>query len=376
MFQTISSVIHQENHLSKYVLDFLATELPRAKALADRTNEKFDEKSVREELIKVAMFNEQETKKRATEKPKHKDFHQAIRELSKSFEHTPENFLRKNKIDMQEPQVLANIAPCRGDMRAMPNDFARSSLFFVKKKGTPRKSMSREKLFHLSDKVEVLYTGEELRDDDELVWLSLVHYCYDKPLGDAVDIRVADLLKDMGWKPTGDNYARIRTIISRLKATDVIIKNNATFGDLDGYKKKKTPTLNRGMSMIDGYLEFEKENGYPTRYLISIDKMLIFFFAGGLCTYLDWQQYKKLTPTGRRLTDYALSHKTPEPLSVEKFLLVCGSDTADMPAFRRNAAAKTACQELVKKGVVYDARVEDGYIVIEREKPKILEHKP
>ena len=91
---------------------------------------------------------------------------------------------------------------------------------------------------------------------------------------------------------------------------------------------------------------------------------------------MDWKQYKKLTPTGRRLTDYILSHKKPEPLSVEKFLRICGVDTTDVPVFRQNATAKTVCQELIKKGVVFDAKVEDGYIVIEREKPKILEHKP
>lgn len=372
-FQTISHIISEKLNLSvsKDLLNEIEAKVENARKLYLENGIDFNEEQVVRMFLngKIAIQQKQITQKSSKE---------IMDNLKKMCEKNPENFLRQNHIDMEKPIALSEIAPHRADVRVMPNDFARSSLFFVKKKGTPRKTMNREQLFHLSDKVEVRYTGEELRaDDDELVWLSLVHYCYNAPMGDAVDIKVADLLKDLDWKPTGENYQRIRTIISRLKATDVIIKNKATFGDLEEYKKKhkKAPkSLTRGISMIDGYLEYDKVDGLPTRYLISIDKMLIFFFCGGLFTYLDWKQYKKLTPTGRRLTDYILSHKKPEPLNVEKFLRICGSDTTDIPAFRQNQQAKRACDELVKKGVVFDAKVEDGYIVIEREPPKILEH--
>ena len=368
MFQTIGQVVQP------IVVPSIDERVNKMAEGASRLGVPFDREAMKAKMLEADAFIAQQDafKKKANDEFKNK--------IKKMQECTPERFLAENQIDMTKPIALSEIAPHRADVRVMPNDFARSSLFFVKKKGTPRQTMNREKLFHLSDKVEVRYTGEELRaDDDELVWLSLVHYCYNAPMGDAVDIKVADLLKDLDWKPTGENYQRIRTIISRLKATDVIIKNKATFGDLEEYKKKHKkapPSLTRGISMIEGYLEYDKVDGLPTRYLISIDKMLIFFFCGGLFTYLDWKQYKKLTPTGRRLTDYILSHKKPEPLSVEKFLRICGMDTTDVPVFRQNATAKTVCQELIKKGVVFDAKVEDGYIVIEREKPKILEHKP
>lgn len=282
---------------------------------------------------------------------------------------TPENFLAKHKIDLSRPIALQQIAFALPTYRVMPNDFARSSLFFVKKKGTPRKTMTREKLFHLSDKVEVRYTGQELRaEDDELVWLSLVHYCYNTPMGEAVDIKVSDLLEDIGWATNGENYEKIRTCISRLKATDIIIKNKTTYGDLEEFKKKreKIASVTRGVSLIGEYAEFDKINGSPTRYLISIDKYLIFFFCGGLFTYLNWKEYKKLTPTGRRLTDYALSHKEPQPLAVKDFLLMCGADTANLEPKRQNQQARRVCDELMKKGVVQSAKVEDGYIVLER----------
>lgn len=284
-------------------------------------------------------------------------------------ERQPFNYLKSNNINIDKPICLSDFVNVTPNFRVIPNDFARSSLFFVKKKGTPRKSMNREKIFHISDNVEVRYTGEELRaDDDELVWLALVHHCIRKPLGDAVDVKVSDLLKDLGWAPKGDNYKRIRTIISRLKATDVIIKNKATYGDLTNYKKQrnKTPSLTHGLSLISGYIEYDRIDGEPTRYLISIDKMLIFFFCGGLFTYLDWEHYKSLTPSGRRLTDYILSHKDPLPLKVESFLQMTGCDTEQIPVFRQNQQAKRVCDELMKKGIVYSAKVENGQIFVER----------
>ena len=252
----------------------------------------------------------------------------------------------------------------------MPNDFARSSLFFVKKKGTERKTMTREKIFHLSDKVEVRYTGQELRaDDDELVWLELVNSCLHHQMGDGVEIKVSELLKNLNWAANGENYAKIRSIISRLKATDILIKNKITYGDLTQYPKDKQPkigAIGHSFSLISDYAEYDKINGEPTRYLVSIDKRLIFFFAGGLFSYLNWEEYKKLTPTGRRLTDYVLSHKTPNDLEVKNFLLMCGADTVNSPTKTQNLVAKRACDELMKKGIVKSACVKDGFIHIER----------
>ena len=291
--------------------------------------------------------------------------------VEQAKEKTPEKFLAQHGVDINKPIYLADYVKVKENFRVMPNDFARSSLFFVKKKGTPRQTFNRQKIAHLSDKVELYYTGQELRaDDDELVWLSLVHSFLKPPIGEAVEIRVADLLKDLGWANNGENYAKIRTIISRLQATGVLIKNKITYGDLTEIapngKREKIAAVNYAIRLISDYAEFEKIDGMPTKYLISLDKRLIFFFAGGLFSYLHWEDYKKLTPTGRRLTDYVLSHKEPYPLAVQSFLLMCGSDTANDEPKRQNAAARTVCAELVKKGIVKNAEVKDGFIHIER----------
>ena len=52
----------------------------------------------------------------------------------------------------------------------MPNDYARSSLFSACNHNEKRKTMQRQKLFHYNEYISILYTGVELRaEDDELV---------------------------------------------------------------------------------------------------------------------------------------------------------------------------------------------------------------
>lgn len=76
--------------------------------------------------------------------------------------------------------VIAN----RNDLRHIPNDYARSSLFTAKNKREPRRQLIHERLFHYND-IEILYTGVELRaEDDELVWLQILNFAQRVPLGE------------------------------------------------------------------------------------------------------------------------------------------------------------------------------------------------
>jgi hypothetical protein len=72
----------------------------------------------------------------------------------------------------------------RDDERFIPNDDARSSLFTARNKREPRRTLLHEKLFHLHQTVSILYTGLELRaEDDEIVWMQILHYGKNVPLG-------------------------------------------------------------------------------------------------------------------------------------------------------------------------------------------------
>lgn len=239
--------------------------------------------------------------------------------------------------------------------RAMPNDFARSCLFTARNHRVPRKTFSREKLFHISEKVEILYTGTELRSvDDELIWMQLVDYCRRFPLGNYVEFDIRQLIKDIGWDTSGAYYKRVRESLSRMKATEIYIKNGNTYG------------VSGGISLIDNYVGIENIKGEPTRYKVSIDKKLIVLFAGNTFSNIPWSQYKKLSPMARRLTDYVFSHKHPNPIPIPAFLAMCGSDQINSPAKTQNQNAKKICAELTEAQLVKTAFVLSGKIIVER----------
>ena len=73
--------------------------------------------------------------------------------------------------------IFPNTVGKREDLRHIPNDYARSSLFTARNRRTPRKLMMHEKLLHYNEFVTILYSGIELRaEDDELVWMQILGY--------------------------------------------------------------------------------------------------------------------------------------------------------------------------------------------------------
>ena len=269
------------------------------------------------------------------------------------------SYLEKAGIDPDSNHVIQDLFPAtlfKSTYRNIPNDFARSCLFTARSARVERKTFTREKLFHITESVEFLYTGQELRSlDDELIWLQLVDYCRSTPLGEYTEFDIRQLMNDVGWKTTGHYYKKVRESISRLKATEIYIKNNATFG------------TSGGISLINDYIGVNQGNQTePTKYKISINKELIVLFAGGTFTNIPWGKYKSLTPMGRRLADYALSHKYPNPIRIQLFLQLCGSEQVDSNEHVKLKTARKVCLELMTKGVVKYAYVTDGKIVIDR----------
>lgn len=63
-----------------------------------------------------------------------------------------------------------------------------------------------------------------------------------------------------------------------------------------------------------------------------------------------WKKYRELSPTARRMFDYFVSHKTPFPLKLERFRLMCGSDSSRVKKWREQSGI--ACDEPTKRGFV------------------------
>ncbi|MDD5112924.1 MAG: plasmid replication initiator TrfA [Methylobacter sp.] len=230
----------------------------------------------------------------------------------------------------------------RNDLRHIPNDYARSSLFTARNKKAPRKSLVHEKLFHYNEHVSILYTGIELRaEDDEIVWLQILNYGKAVSLGEPFDFSVKDLVRDVNWSKSGRNYNRVRECISRLKANEVLALNNKAYGK------------SGAISLIQKYEVLNDADGRPTQYRVWINPNLILLFAGNTFTSHNWEVYRDLSPVARRLADYIESHKHPFPLSLEKFRQMCGS--IDAKTFSWRQTVRKACSEVQTAGIADNA---------------------
>lgn len=239
------------------------------------------------------------------------------------------------QLDLIFPETIGK----RDDLRHMPNDYGRSSLFAAKSKKEPRKTLVRQKLFHYNQHVSILYTGVELRaEDDELCWLQILNYGRDTPLGQPFEFAIKDLVRDVGWSKSGANYERARMCISRLKANEILAMNTKAYGK------------SGSMSLIQNYATDNDDEGKASRYKVWIDPNMMVLFAGNNFTSHKWEVYITLSPVARRLADYIESHKTPFPLALDTFRLMCGSSDNSKDSWKQTV--RKACKEVQDKGVV------------------------
>ncbi len=235
------------------------------------------------------------------------------------------------QMDLLFPDTMGS----RDDLRHIPNDYARSSLFTARNKREPRKTLMHQQLIHYNEHVSILYSGIELRaEDDEIIWLQILKYGEGVPLGDPFEFSIKDLVRAVGWAKNGRNYDRARECITRLKANEVLALNNKAYGK------------SGAISLIQNYAAVNDADGKPTQYRVWIDRNLILLFAGNTFTSHSWEVYRDLSPVARRLADYIESHQHPYPLSAEKFRQMCGSIDSAARSWRQTV--KKACAEVQK----------------------------
>jgi len=239
------------------------------------------------------------------------------------------------------------------NVRVIPNDYARSSLFTARSKTKPRENFTQATLFHYQKDVVVIFSGIELRAaDDELVWLQILNYAKHHPLGSPFEFSVRQLCKDIGWSLNGRYYDIARECISRLKASEIMVINDKAFGK------------GAAVSLIDKYAFTNGRDAKPTQYRVWIDPNLIILFAGNTFTYHQWEKYRRLSPIARRLADYVESHKHPHPLKLDTFNRMCGSDCDRRKKWAE--MVRDACAEIKEIGVIVAGGVKDDDIWFER----------
>jgi hypothetical protein len=232
------------------------------------------------------------------------------------------------------------------DVRGLPNAMARSALFNVAGHRAGKRELLKQKPIEALSGIAMTYTGEELRQDDEDVFLQLLHIGRSQDLGTVVRFTGYAMIKDLGWDNSSKGYNRLIECISRLKATSLELKvadPNGTDGVM-GY----------GGGLIDKFHYRDIASGSPMReWEVLLDAKIVALFTPNSYSRLDWTTRLRLKPMAKWLHSFYHTHQTPFPMKVATFHSLMGSKAKQLRQFR--ASLKESLQELVDCGFLDSA---------------------
>jgi hypothetical protein len=223
--------------------------------------------------------------------------------------------------------------------RGIPNELVRCAVFSAKNRKERREvyRANAPLIVPVIGGGEVVYIGEELRQDDETVWMQLVHLAKEAR-SECVSFTPYSFLKAIKWPIKGASYTRLLTSIRRLASSG-----------LEVYSSR----FDKGIStkLIAKY-EYSKGADAPWKVQVfNKDDELLFLFDK-LYSRLDWETRLKL-PEGVAtwLHGFFSSHREPfdhriETLAVGAGLTLESEEDAQLDEAARTAKRKARLREI------------------------------
>jgi hypothetical protein len=238
------------------------------------------------------------------------------------------------------------------EMRCLPNELLRSALFTAKNRKQPRENLKDATIFMIGGG-RITYRGEELRQDDETVWLQLIHLAKEQQAGAFVEFTPYAFCKAIHWPLKGQSYTRLKESLQRMVATGLSVYSK---------RLKKGVTL----SMIPAFewRDMEKETNLP-RWRVQIAPQLVEMFGDVHFSRMEWEQRLDL-PVGLAtwLHGYLASHKEPYPIKLETIKKGAGLTTEDKSHLKE--LVESALQALKNVNFLSDWNIEDDLVSVQR----------
>ena len=230
--------------------------------------------------------------------------------------------------------------------RGTPNSFLRSALFSVNNCEKERPFL-RDVVVASQEGITVVYTGQQLNQEDLTLWEALVHLAKGSPLDDVCEFTAYGILKSLSLPDNGESYARLKASVDRLAKCSVVIKQGR--GEFIGH-------------LINSALIDE----HTHHYKISLGRELIKLYGGNTCTWIDSGERLQLRKRSlaQFLHGYYSSHKDPYPVKVETLHKLSGSAIKSMPSFKQTL--KKALNELVQINFIEGYSIEVDLVSINR----------
>ncbi len=255
--------------------------------------------------------------------------------------------------------VLQFPYPLRSDESAMPNEIVRSALFTAHNRRTPRRQMVDAEIYIAGD-LKMLFNGEELRSNDEDLFLFFITCFENKPASTRLLLTESEIVKGLGLQKNSKAFKRVKDSIWRMKKAAFQIQRDGGNPVMMGLLSHATLTESEDRRVKNGI------------WSISLSEETIALFSGNRHTRIDLEMRAKISSgvVALKLFEFYSSHKNPYALKLGTLYRFCfnaepGSDQ-DLRMFKYRV--KKALTEFVTLGVIgsFDFTL-DGLVRVTRE---------
>jgi len=275
------------------------------------------------------------------------------------------------------------------NQRAVANELARAALFLCRDNRKKREFFDNESLYVLGEGA-ITYKGEELRERDEDIWMSLTHCAREMSAGKLiVSVSSSDICKQNEWRQDQRYYDEIFKSIQRMKGGVIgvyskrlakalkyekALQAKASDSELarlhdelrsaeeriaEGHEIHDDELGGMMMSLISGDPTFtgakSLKNNIPQGNLqweIVLDKKIVSLFAKPFLTLVDNQIRQALSGTGKRLHTYFSSHQKPYPVKLRNLEKMLGLNFGQLNALKSNITSHL--KQMQEEGAIYD----------------------
>lgn len=244
-----------------------------------------------------------------------------------------------------EEEKNVNLPYWQNERRGTPNAFLRSALFAAIQ--DKDREYLREITIYAQNGIEVIFTGEQLNQQDLTIWQTLVHLLRFNSIETECIFRGYEILQTLGISDGKKNYEYVQKSIRRLTLCNVEIKT------------AKYSYLGR---LISSYIVEHSTQ----KYSVSLDRKAIKLFSGDDWEGVNWNQRLQLRgkPLAQALHAYYSSHREPFPVSVAMLKEITGSKNKQTADFKRKCQA--ALDDLVEVGFLKNCEISKNIVLVDR----------
>jgi len=232
---------------------------------------------------------------------------------------------------------------CPTKLRGTPNSFLRSALFSAIQ--SKDRQFVKDELVASQDGINILYTGEQLNQEDLTLWEALVHLAKETPLGTSCEFTAYEILKELKLYTGGEQHKQLEAGITRLSSGTVKIRHNGKkyFGSL----------------IQSGVITEQTDH-----YMITLDRQLFGLYLQS--TWVNWEQRLQIRrkPLAQALHGYYSSHKVPYPVKLETLQKYTGSRNKQKASFKRQTIS--ALDELVTLGFLLSYTIDGDLVSVKK----------